>query len=101
MAKFAACSALGQSAIFFTLANFDPLVCTTVTTTRKIFSTLYSIFRNPANSLDTMQWSGTIMVFAGLLGDIARKMGSSSKPAAPKTVKAAADASSSPAAKVD
>jgi hypothetical protein len=48
-----------------------------------------------------MQWSGTIMVFAGLLGDIARKMGSSSKPAAPKTVKAAADASSSPAAKVD
>jgi UDP-galactose transporter B1 len=94
-------SALGGNFVYFTLTQFNPLVLTTVTTTRKIFSTLYSIFRNPANSLDTMQWSGTIMVFAGLLGDIARKMGSSSKPAAPKTVKAAADASSSPAAKVD
>ena len=94
-------SALGGNFVYFTLTQFNPLVLTTVTTTRKIFSTLYSIFRNPANSLDTMQWSGTIMVFAGLLGDIARKMGKSSKPAAPKTVKAAADASSSPAAKVD
>lgn len=45
-----------------------------VTTTRKIFSTLYSIFRNPANGLNGMQWSGTTMVFAGLLGDIARKL---------------------------
>lgn len=36
--QFAACSAIGQSAIFFTIANFDPLICTTVTTTRKIFS---------------------------------------------------------------
>ena len=94
-------SALGGNFVYFTLTQFNPLVLTTVTTTRKIFSTLYSIFRNPANSLDTMQWSGTIMVFAGLLGDIARKMGKSPKPAAPKTVKAAADASSSPAAKVD
>mgnify|MGYP003316136330 CR=1 FL=1 len=31
-AKFAFCSAIGQSAIFFTMANFDPLVTTTVTT---------------------------------------------------------------------
>ena len=53
---------------------------TTVTTTRKIFSTLYSVFRNPANSLNTMQWSGCSLVFAGLLGDIARKY----LPAAPK-----------------
>ena len=28
--QFAACSALGQSAIFFTIANFDPLVCSTL-----------------------------------------------------------------------
>ena len=43
VANFCLCSALGQSAIFFTLANFDPLVCTTVTTTRKIFSVLLDI----------------------------------------------------------
>lgn len=42
--KFALCSAIGQSFIFFTIANFDPLVCSTVTTTRKIFSVLLSIF---------------------------------------------------------
>eukprot|EP00968_Pinguiococcus_pyrenoidosus_P029219 scaffold8416_cov267-Pinguiococcus_pyrenoidosus.AAC.3 len=41
--RFAACSAFGQSFIFYTIANFDPLVCTTVTTTRKIFSVLLSI----------------------------------------------------------
>jgi hypothetical protein len=27
---FSICSAIGQSFIFFTIANFDPLVCTTV-----------------------------------------------------------------------
>jgi len=35
--KFAICSAVGQSFIFYTIANFDPLVLSTVTTTRKIF----------------------------------------------------------------
>lgn len=30
IAQFAACSAIGQSFIFFTLANFEPLVCSTV-----------------------------------------------------------------------
>lgn len=40
---FSACSAAGQSFIFFTISVFDPLICTTVTTTRKIFSVLFSI----------------------------------------------------------
>ena len=43
IAQFCLCSAIGQSFIFYTIATFDPLVCTTVTTTRKIFSVLYSI----------------------------------------------------------
>jgi hypothetical protein len=34
--KFAMVSAVGQSFIFFTISTFDPLVCTTVTTTRKV-----------------------------------------------------------------
>ena len=79
---FSMASAVGQNFIFYVVTQFNPLVLTTVTTTRKIFSTLYSVFRNPANSLNTMQWSGTLMVFAGLLGDIARKL-ASSKPAPP------------------
>jgi UDP-galactose transporter B1 len=67
-------SAVGQNFVYFTLTQFNPLVLTTVTTTRKIFSTLYSVFRNPDNSLNSMQWGGTMMVFGGLLGDIARKI---------------------------
>ena len=76
---FSLASAMGQNFVYFTLTQFNPLVLTTVTTTRKIFSTLYSVFRSPSNSLNTMQWSGTMMVFAGLLGDVARKT-MSSKP---------------------
>jgi UDP-galactose transporter B1 len=37
------CSAIGQSFIFYVVAHFDPLVCATVTTTRKIMSVVWSI----------------------------------------------------------
>ena len=37
------CSVVGQTFIFFMIANFDPLACTTVTTSRKIMSVLWSI----------------------------------------------------------
>jgi len=73
-------SAVGQNFVYYTLTQFNPLVLTTVTTTRKIFSTLFSVFRNPANSLNGMQWGGCSLVFAGLVGDIARKMNSPKKP---------------------
>ena len=79
---YALSSALGGNFVYFTLTQFNPLVLTTVTTTRKIFSTLYSIFRNPANSLNGMQWSGTMLVFAGLIGDIVRKL-TAKKPSPP------------------
>jgi UDP-galactose transporter B1 len=76
-------SALGQTFVYYTITQFSPLLLTTVTTTRKIFSTLYSVFRNPANSLNSMQWGGCGLVFLGLAIDIvAAKMKSSSKPAA-------------------
>ena len=48
-------SAVGQNFIYFTITQFNPLILSTVTTTRKIFSTVYSVLRNPANSLATMQ----------------------------------------------
>jgi len=74
-------SAVGQNFVYYTLTQFNPLILTTVTTTRKIFSTLFSVFRNPNNSLNGMQWGGCSLVFAGLLGDIIRKMNSSPKKA--------------------
>ena len=56
-------SAVGQNFIYYTITNFDVLVLTTVTTTRKIFSTVYSVFRNPDNALSTTQWFGCSLVF--------------------------------------
>merc|ERR1719453_2993982 len=63
-------SAVGQNFIYYTITQFNPLVLTTVTTTRKIFTTVYSVFRNPSNRLSGMQWGGCGLVFVGLLLDI-------------------------------
>lgn len=76
--KFGACSAAGQSFIFYTIANFDPLVTTTVTTTRKIFSVLLSILTK-GHSLNTQGWAGIAMASAGILADIASKGGGAKK----------------------
>jgi len=43
MIQLCVLSALGQSCIYFIVANFDPVVCATVTTTRKIVSVLWSL----------------------------------------------------------
>lgn len=82
VAQFALCSALGQSFIFFTIATFDPLVTTTVTTTRKIFSVLLSIFLHghPVNELG---WAGIGVASLGILGELQEKM-SKKKPSAAK-----------------
>mmetsp|Transcript_34786 Transcript_34786/g.69317 ORF Transcript_34786/g.69317 Transcript_34786/m.69317 type:complete len:358 (-) Transcript_34786:524-1597(-) len=63
-------SAVGQNFIYYTITQFSPLVLTTVTTTRKIFTTIYSVFRNPANRLAMGQWGGCGIVFVGMLMDI-------------------------------
>lgn len=70
--KFALCSAVGQSFIFYTIANFDPLVCTTVTTTRKVFSVLLSIFLN-GHKLSGQGWGGIGLATAGIMSEIADK----------------------------
>jgi UDP-galactose transporter B1 len=72
--KFAICSAVGQSFIFYTIANFDPLVLSTVTTTRKIFSVLLSIFLK-GHSLSAVGWSGISMAVAGILSELHLKSG--------------------------
>ena len=72
--QFTICSAIGQSFIFYTLANFDPLVLSTVTTTRKIFSVLLSIFLK-GHSLSYMGWTGITIACSGILSEMHHKMG--------------------------
>lgn len=76
--KFAVCSAVGQSFIFYTIANFDPLVLSTVTTTRKIFSVLLSIFLK-GHSLSLMGWSGISLACGGILSELQSKGGGGDK----------------------
>jgi len=78
VAKFSFCSAIGQSAIFFTMANFDPLLVTTVTTTRKIFSVLLDIVSR-GYVLNITQWSGIATASLGVLGELQEKFGAKAK----------------------
>jgi len=52
------------------VTHFGPLTCSVVTTTRKFFTILGSvlIFRHP---LTALQWTATLLVFAGLSLDSA------------------------------
>lgn len=70
--KFSLCSAVGQSFIFYTIANFDPLVLSTVTTTRKIFSVLLSIFLK-GHSLSALGWGGISLASGGILSELQSK----------------------------
>lgn len=76
--KFALCSAVGQSFIFYTIANFDPLVCTTVTTTRKIYSVLLSILLK-GHKLNAQGWGGIAVACLGILGELEDKYSRSRK----------------------
>jgi len=71
--RFAACSAVGQSFIFYTIANFDPLILSTVTTTRKIFSVLLSIFLK-GNPMSLTGWSGIALSVSGIMSELQAKM---------------------------
>jgi UDP-galactose transporter B1 len=70
--QFALCSALGSSFIFYTVAHFDPLVCSTVTTTRKIVSVILSIVLK-GHSLSAQGWSGVSLACAGILAEVHSK----------------------------
>jgi len=66
-----------------TVTYFGPLTCSICTTTRKFFTILGSvlIFRHP---LTTLQWTGTLLVFAGLSLDSAFGKASKHKTAGQK-----------------
>eukprot|EP00595_Chromulina_sp_UTEXLB2642_P002255 CAMPEP_0196764186 /NCGR_PEP_ID=MMETSP1095-20130614/5550_1 /TAXON_ID=96789 ORGANISM="Chromulina nebulosa, Strain UTEXLB2642" /NCGR_SAMPLE_ID=MMETSP1095 /ASSEMBLY_ACC=CAM_ASM_000446 /LENGTH=333 /DNA_ID=CAMNT_0042119069 /DNA_START=218 /DNA_END=1219 /DNA_ORIENTATION=- len=70
--KFGLCSAIGQSFIFYTISHFDPLVCSTVTTTRKVFSVLLSIFIN-GHPVNAEGWFGIGLASAGILSELQDK----------------------------
>jgi UDP-galactose transporter B1 len=76
--KFSACSAAGQAFIFYTISTFDPLVCTTVTTTRKVFSVLLSIFTK-GHAMNHVGWGGIAAACGGILGELQQKASQSTK----------------------
>mmetsp|Transcript_34833 Transcript_34833/g.81349 ORF Transcript_34833/g.81349 Transcript_34833/m.81349 type:complete len:318 (-) Transcript_34833:246-1199(-) len=69
---FAACSAAGQSFIFFTISNFGPLKVAGITTTRKIFSVLLSIFLK-GHQLSALNWAGIVVGSMGIAGELIPK----------------------------
>ena len=70
---FSLLSAFGQNFIFLTLKNFDALVLTTVTTTRKFFTVLASILFKGNRIESGQQWVAIGLVALGLSGEIYEK----------------------------
>jgi len=62
---FSLVSALGQNFIYYTVKHYGSLVCAIITTTRKFFTVLASVFYY-AHPLTHWQWAAVFMVFAGL-----------------------------------
>ncbi|CAH1647859.1 unnamed protein product [Spodoptera littoralis] len=69
--------ALGQMFIFFMVAEYGPLPCSVVTTTRKFFTVLTSVIIF-GNALLPRQWLGAILVFTGLFLDMFYSKGKTS-----------------------
>ena len=67
--QFTICSAVGQAFIFYTVVHFDPLVLALVTTTRKIFSVLISIFLK-GHVLTAQGWIGVLVAIGGILSEV-------------------------------
>ncbi|OKL60327.1 UDP-galactose transporter-like protein 1 [Talaromyces atroroseus] len=62
---FAACGAIGQVFIYYTLSKFSSLLLVTVTVTRKMLSMIISVFWF-GHSLTHGQWLGVLLVFGGV-----------------------------------
>ncbi|XP_015116047.1 solute carrier family 35 member B1 [Diachasma alloeum] len=70
--------ALGQFFIFLTVAEFGPLPCSIITTTRKFFTILGSVLLF-GSTLLPRQWVGTVIVFSGLFLDAVYSKGKNVK----------------------
>lgn len=69
---FSIVSALGQNFIFYTVRNFNALIVTTITTTRKMFTILLSIFVFK-HSVAPRQWVGLLLVFIAITWEAVAK----------------------------
>ena len=70
--RYSLCSALGSVFVFYTLAHFDPLVLSTVTTTRKLFSVFLSMFLK-GHTLSYTGWAGMTLACIGILSELHAK----------------------------
>jgi UDP-galactose transporter B1 len=77
------CSAVGQSFIFFVVAHFDPLVCSTVTTTRKIMSVVWSI-TTKGHTLSHQGYVGLLVAVLALVLELHGKVALPSRRYQPK-----------------
>ena len=71
--QFNLSASLGQVFIFLTVHHFSPLTCTTITTTRKFFTILLSVYKF-GHVLGAVQWLSVALVFAGLYLEIVAKL---------------------------
>lgn len=69
LALLTLCGCFGQFFIYLMVADFGPLACSVVTTTRKFFTVLCSVLFF-GNVLNARQWFGAVLVFVGLFADI-------------------------------
>jgi UDP-galactose transporter B1 len=65
MMLLATLAASGQFFIFYTIQEFSPIICATITTTRKFFTILASVYRY-GHILSVGQWASVGLVFFGL-----------------------------------
>eukprot|EP00752_Nemacystus_decipiens_P004865 g4428.t1 len=63
--SFSLASTAGQNFIFYTITTFNPLVMTTIATTRKLFTIVLSVVLY-GHTIGPPQWGGVVMVFAGI-----------------------------------
>ncbi len=63
--SFAACGAIGQIFIYYTLSHFSSLLLVTVTVTRKMLTMMLSVLWF-GHRLSGMQWVGVGLVFGGV-----------------------------------
>jgi UDP-galactose transporter B1 len=65
LALLAVLGTFGQIFIFYTIANFSPLILSIVTTTRKFFTVIFSIIMYN-HSMNLYQWMAIGLVFLGV-----------------------------------
>jgi UDP-galactose transporter B1 len=70
---FAITSACGQGVIFYVVANLGPAFNSCVTTSRKVFSVLLSVFMS-GKALSGQGWGGISMVAIGVFGEVEEKL---------------------------